>query len=86
MSAKKATKTTNVVATLYEGAFDITFDCAGADLCKFTLCEIMPPGPDSECCYRDHGACMCPPAKQAALETLKNRLVKELKEMADAAD
>lgn len=79
MPAKKATKTVNAVATLYEGAFDITFDCVGTVVCKFALCPVMPPDGSEECTYREHGSCLCPHAKHAALETLRNRLTKEMK-------
>lgn len=81
MPAKKATKTANTVATLYEGSFNITFDCVGVELCRYALCSFMPPDGSEECTYRDHGTCLCPHAKHAALEALGNRIKKELKEI-----
>lgn len=81
MSAKKATKTANVCATLYEGAFDVTFDCVGETVCKFARCEFMPPTGEHECFYREHGSCRSPHAKLAAIDSLKNRLSRETKQI-----
>lgn len=81
MSAKKATKTANVCATVYEGSFDISFDCVGVMMCRFALCSFMPPDGSEECCRREHGTCLCPNAKHAALESLRNRLTKEMKKL-----
>jgi len=83
MSAKKATKTTNICASIYEGEFNLDFACVGLDMCKFALCPVMPPTGDDECCYRDHGDCRSPVAKQSALEKLRNRITKELKQYED---
>ncbi len=81
MSRKKATKTANICANMYEGEFQVSFDCVGVEVCRFALCPVMPPDGSEECTYREHGSCLCPHAKHAALETLRNRLVKELKQL-----
>jgi hypothetical protein len=79
MSAKKATKTANICANIYEGKFQLSFDCVGVETCRFALCSMMPPDGSEECTYRDCGSCICPHAKYAALESLRNKLTKELK-------
>lgn len=86
MSAKKATKTPNVCANLYEGDFMINFDCVGVEMCRFALCHIMPPDGSEECTHYDHGSCICQAAKYAGLELLRNRLTKELKQIEERND
>lgn len=81
MAVKKATKTANICANIYEGEFQISFDCVGVEVCRFALCPMMPPDGSEECTYREHGSCLCPHAKYAALDSLKNRLAKELKQI-----
>jgi hypothetical protein len=81
MGVKNATKTTNICANIYEGEFQISFDCVGVEVCRFALCPVMPPDGSEECTYREHGSCLCPHAKSAALESLRNRLAKELKQL-----
>jgi hypothetical protein len=78
MSAKKRTKTTNILAQIYEGNFELSFDCMGVDVCRFALCEIMPPTPTAECCYREHGSCICPQSQSVALGALLNKIKKEI--------
>ena len=79
MPAKKATKTTNICATIYEGNFDITFDCVGVEVCRFGLCSEMPPTGREACTFSEHGSCRRAAAQFAALETLRIRVAKELK-------
>jgi len=81
MSAKKATKTANVCATIYEGGFDINFDCVGVLACKYACCELMPPDGNCPCTYSDHSTCISPHAKLAAIESLRDRLLKEKKDI-----
>jgi len=81
MTAKKTTKTANICANIYEGEFMLNFDCVGVKMCRFALCSMMPPDGSEECAYREHGSCLCPHAKSAALESLKNRITKELKQL-----
>lgn len=81
MPAKKATKTANACATIYEGKFDVNFDCVGVTACKFALCEIMPPNGDYPCSYSDHSTCISPHAKLAAIDLLRSKLVKESKQL-----
>ena len=84
MSAKKATKLPNVGAYTYEGSFSLDFSCVGVEVCRFALCEIMPPNADSNCCYNDHSTCISPVAKPAALEILLSKIKKELKQYEEA--
>jgi hypothetical protein len=81
MPAKKATKTANIGATFYEGDFQLSFDCVGVEVCRFALCPVMPPDGSDECTYREYGSCRCQHAKYAALESLRNRITKELKQL-----
>ena len=81
MAAKKATKTANICANIYESEFQLSFDCVGVEACRFALCPMMPPDGSEECTYREHGSCLCPHAKYAALEALGNRIKKELKQI-----
>lgn len=82
----KATKTANVVATFYEGTFDITFDCVGTMVCKFAMCSEWPLDGKEECFFREHGSCRRPAAQQTSLEILINRLKKELKKLEEDSE
>lgn len=86
MSTKKATKTANVVATLYEGAFEITYDCVGTMVCKLAMCSEMPLNGTEECFFRDHGSCRRSAAQQATLEILVNKLKIELKQLQEDSE
>ncbi len=86
MPAKKATKTASIYATLYEGDFQLGFDCVGVKLCRFALCPMMPPDGSEECTYLNCGSCLCPHAKFAALESLRRRLTKELEQLKEESD
>ena len=86
MTRKKTTKTANACATIYEGKFDINFDCVGVNLCKFALCIIMPPTGDDECHYLDYGSCISPHAKLAAVDLLKNRLLRAKKDIEESLE
>lgn len=81
MAAKKATNTANVCANVYEGEFQLNFDCVGVTMCRFALCHVMPPDGSEDCAYRDYGSCMLPHAKHAAITSLRARLAKELKQL-----
>ena len=83
MPAKTATKTANVCVNIYEGEFQLNFDCVGEQLCRYTLCHVMPPDDSEECTFREHGSCLCKAAKYAAIEHLMKKLSKELKQMAE---
>lgn len=83
MPVKIATKTANVVATLYEGVFDITFDCVGVMVCQFAMCSEMPIDGSEECFFREHGSCRRPAAQQTTLEIIISRLKRELKQLED---
>lgn len=84
MPAKKATKTANIVANIYEGKFDISFDCVGITICKFPMCSLMPPDGSEECFYNQHNQCLSPHAKKSALEALLNNIKAEIKYMETA--
>lgn len=81
---KKTIKTANISATLYDGEFDVVFECAGVGVCRFALCHIMPPDGSEECTFREYGSCRCPPAQYAAIESLCRKLSKELKQRSEA--
>lgn len=81
MPAKKATKNTNVYATIYEGNFDVNFDCVGVEVCRFGLCYDMPPTGREACTFSEHGSCRRTVAQITAIESLQIRLAKELKRL-----
>lgn len=84
--SRRATKPANISVTLYDGDFEIYFDCAGVDACKFALCATMPPTGDDDCCYQNTGSCRFVPAQEAALQALKKRITKELKKLSQEDD
>jgi len=55
------------------------FSCPG--LCKFALCENMPPEDDDVCTFAQHGNCMCAEAHAASLKACKSQVGKALKEL-----
>jgi hypothetical protein len=75
---KTGTKSANINATLYDGEWQVNYDCVGVGTCRYALCSIMPPSGDEECAYREYGACRCLPAQYAALGAFKNRAAREL--------
>ena len=77
MSKKKFNP--NISITIYEGQFDINFDCPGAVRCAHALCYEMPPEDDSKCVRYDHGMCECTFAKIVAMESVQRRIAKQLK-------
>lgn len=79
IAMKKATKTANVNVTLYDGEFQVGFDCVGVEVCRYALCSEMPPDGSEECFFRQHGSCIRPPAQYSALEKILNRITKEMK-------
>lgn len=81
MALKKANKTANVNASLYDGDFQVGFDCVGVEVCRFALCSEMPPTGDEECFFREYGSCRFEAAQYAALETLRNRITREMKKL-----
>lgn len=83
MPVKKAIKSPNITASIYNGELQILFDCVGAEVCRFALCPVMPPDGSEECTYRDHGSCINPPAQYAAITRLRSRLLKELNERSE---
>jgi hypothetical protein len=70
----------HICAGIYEGEFQLGFDCAGVETCKFALCHVMPPDGSEECTY-NQCACRNPHSQIAALEALKNAINKELKKL-----
>ena len=81
MSAKKNTKIPGVDASLYEGSLGLSYNCVGVEACRYALCPLMPPDGNEECIYREHGSCLCPHAKHAALETLGRKIKTEMKQI-----
>lgn len=74
------TRTANVGASFYDAELSLDFDCVGVEVCKFALCSEMPPDGSEECFFRRYGSCTSAPAQYAAIERLRDRLTKELKE------
>lgn len=83
MPAKKAIKTSNMFANLYDGKFDMQFECSGAEVCRYALCQMMPPDGSENCTYQEYGSCRNPHAQYAAIETLRNRLTREIKKRSE---
>lgn len=77
--AKKHTKTANVCANIYEGEFQLSFDCVEVEKCRFALCQVMPPDGSEGCVYREHGTCLSSSAKYAGLSAMRARLTREMK-------
>lgn len=86
MTAKKATKSANVCATLYEGKFDINYDCVGVTVCRFAMCSEMPIDGSEECFFWEYGACRRPAAQQTTLEMLISKLSRYLKQLQEDAE
>lgn len=82
MPAKQNLKTeaANVYVSLYEGLFDVGFDCVGTTKCVQIRFYTEPPDPDDDCAFLHHGSCMHAPARKAALEQLSKRIAEQLKE------
>lgn len=75
----------NITATLYDGDFCLSFDCGEITTCKYALCETMPPDGDQKCYFREYGACRNGAAQLAALTALRDRLTRELRQIAEEA-
>ena len=73
-------ETANICATIYDGNFDVLFDCSGVEKCRFALCPVMPPSGEEECVYSEYGSCRSAWANVAALELLSSRIKKRLKQ------
>ncbi|MDA8428168.1 MAG: hypothetical protein M0T70_02830 [Geobacteraceae bacterium] len=86
MAAKKATKTANVSISLYDGEFQIGFDCVGVMVCQFAMCSEMPIDGKEECFFKEYGSCRRPAAQQTTLERLINRLKRELKQLEEDSE
>lgn len=55
--------------SFYEGGRDVSYEYP-EDLCKFALCEEMPPEPGAKCCWNKH-ACTLAEARVSALEAVR---------------
>ena len=64
----------NISVTLYDGEFDVSFDCSGASKCEFALCEFMPPETDDGCVHKKYGTCHNQESRIAAMRSVRNRL------------
>ena len=83
MPAKKRTvknKAANVNVTLYEGSFDVCFDCVGTDKCAHARFHLEPPDPEDECAFVHHGGCTHAPARKAALKLISEKIAEALEE------
>lgn len=79
----KRSKKPHISGMIYDGDFQLSYECAGEVSCEFALCEIMPPSEESNCCFRDHGSCRCHAAQKAAIEALRRKLHGALKQLED---
>lgn len=76
-------KAANIYASLYDGHFDVGFDCPGAESCQYALCAMMPPDGVHDCFFHEHGSCRQQTAQYDALERLMKRLKGKMKEFDD---
>lgn len=76
-----AKRPANIYASMYDGTFDVGFDCSGETNCKFALCFLMPPTGDDPCSFHGGGTCNRIAARIAALELLRQRIGKEIKQL-----
>lgn len=83
MAAKRAASSANINSSLYDGDFQVGFDCVGVQQCRYALCSIMPPDGSEDCCFQNYGSCSQVAAQNAALKKLRDRLTKELRDRAD---
>ena len=79
----KRKNTPNVSASLYDGDFQLVYECVGELNCKFVLCSLMPPQSDAECFFREYGACRCPEAQHASIERLRAMITGEMKQRSE---
>ena len=82
----KRNKTPHINATIYDGDFQLIFECVGETSCRFALCSLMPPDGSDNCCFLEYGSCRCPAAQMAAIESLMTRMKKELKQLAEVQE
>ena len=73
----------NLIATLYDGTLDLTFECCSEERCKHALCEVMPPDGNAPCFCRQHGECISRFARQETVTKLRDRLTALLRECAE---
>ena len=65
----------NISVTLYDGSFDVSFDCDGVLTCKYCLCDLMPPQSENDhCAYNKWGSCYNVSVNIAAMESVRRRL------------
>jgi hypothetical protein len=80
----KRTATANINANLYDGDFQLGYDCVGVTSCRFATCYLMPPDGSEDCFFKEYGSCRSLPAQQAALVALGNRIKIALKKCSDS--
>lgn len=69
------------VLMLCDGALEVQFACTGATKCKFALCQLMPPGDDDECFFKDHGNCRSVDAQLDATNKASKKLTEYIKNL-----
>ena len=77
---KKLT-TANAYLSLYEGQYDLGFECVGASKCAHARFYVEPPEPDDECSCQANGACNNMQARKASLELMSRVITANLAEM-----
>ena len=71
----------NISVTLYDGDFDVSYDCSGAIKCKYALWQEMPIDDDEHCGFRQYGACRNQFAQIDSMESARRRLAARIKDV-----
>jgi hypothetical protein len=80
-----AKKTASVCVSLYDGNFEMGFDCVGVESCRFALCSVMPPDGTEDCAYNS-GACRSINAQIAAANNLKSMITKKMNKLTEGTE
>ena len=76
-----------IYVNITDGKFGICFDCPKDRLCKFALCEVMPPVEGGHCSYNGgYEGCLSPSAKIAALNAIAKKVKEEIKALESDLD
>ena len=77
----------NISAGLYDGDFQLSFDCGGSDNCKHARFYAEPPEPDEECAFRTPGGnCTHGPAQREALIAMRDQIVDQVNLFEDGGE
>lgn len=76
----KKHKSPNANASLYEGTFELYFDCVGDHVCSHARFFTNPPEIDDDCVSHKDGTCVSGYAREAAVKLLAEKLNVQLEE------